>query len=510
MPPTANRSPASRARPAVLTVINPSTGGPIDEVANLDADAVRKLAAIARAAQPMWAALGFERRAATLRRMQRWLADNRERVLTSIMSETGKTYEDAQNADWSYGLIALGFWAKHGKRYLADEHIRPVALLNRARRLVVRYEPRGLIGIIGPWNYPLANSFGDAIPALAAGNAVLLKPSEFTPLTSMLLAEGMRECGLPNGVLQVVTGAADTGAAVVDESDMVMFTGSTTTGQAVMGRAARSLTPVSLELGGKDPMIVLADADVERAANHAVYYSMLNAGQTCISIERVYVDRSIYDDFVERVGAKVRALRVGSGMRPGTQEVGSMTTSAQVEIVKRHVEDALVRGARAIQPEVALPDRGHWCVPTLLLDVDHSMLCMREETFGPTLPIMRVADTEEAILRANDSPYGLSASVFGRDRSRAEAVARRLRAGAVCVNDAVANYALLELPMGGWKASGIGTRHAADGIRKYCRVQSIMVTRVYGKRDPHMFPNDERRTRILQRVIVAAFARGRS
>ena len=508
---TIERTPSDNrpGTPAQIAVENPATGAVIDRVADMDAGGVRALARVARGAQPGWAAAGFAARSAVLKRMSGWLSANADRVISVICAETGKTYDDAQITDWSYGLMAFDFWARHAERYLAEERVRPASLLNRSKRLTVRYEPLGLIGVIGPWNYPLALSVGDAIPALAAGNAVLLKPSELTPLTSLLLQRGLRECGLPDGVLQVATGRGQTGAAVIDEVDMVMFTGSTATGQAVMERAARTLTPVSLELGGKDPMIVLADADLERAANCATYYSMFNSGQTCISVERVYVEDAVYDEFVARVTAKLRALRHAPSTGPGTSDVGAMTTPAQLEVVRRHVEDALAKGARAVVGgATGAADRaGYWFAPTLLLDVDHSMACMREETFGPTLPIMRVSDAEEAIRLANDSPYGLAASVFGRDAKRAKAVARRLEAGAVCVNDAVVNYSLLELPMGGWKSSGIGARHGAGGIRKYCRQQSLMVSRLHGRREPFMYPYRARTTRALQRILRVAFGR---
>ena len=249
----------------------------------------------ARAAQPAWEALGFEGRGRVLRRMQKWLVDNSERVVQSIVDETGKTYEDAAVVELAYGAGALGFWAKHAPDYLADEKVRTSNPFVLGRKLVVRYRPVGVVGVIGPWNYPLTNSFGDAIPALAAGNAVLLKPSEVTPLTSLLLAEGCASAGCPSTCSRSRSAAADTGTAVIDEVDFVMFTGSTATGKKVMARAAETLTPVALELGGKDPMIVLADADIERAANAATYYSMQNGGQTCVSVERVYVEAPIYD-----------------------------------------------------------------------------------------------------------------------------------------------------------------------------------------------------------------------
>ena len=247
-----------------------------------------------------------------------------------------------------YGANAFGFWSKNAPSFLADERVKTASPLLKGKKLVLRYRPLGLVGVIGPWNYPLTNSFGDCIPALAAGNAVILKPSEVTPLTSLLLAEALRECGLPDGVFAVATGRGDTGAAVIDEVDMINFTGSTATGRKIMIRAAETLTPVSLELGGKDPMIVLADADLERAANHAVYYSMFNGGQTCVSIERVYVEAPVYDDFVAKVTERARALRNDRSTAPGTADVGAITFPPQVDIVERHVRDAVDKGARVL------------------------------------------------------------------------------------------------------------------------------------------------------------------
>src|SRR3954449_5928310 len=283
-----------------IAVENPATGQVIATVPDMGADDVKQIVAKARAAQPGWEALGFEGRARVMRRAQKWLLDNAERVMETIVSETGKTYEDAQLAEISYGASAFGFWAKNAEKYLADEKVRSSSPLVLGRKLISRYRPLGVIGVIGPWNYPLTNSFGDCIPALMAGNAVVLKPSEITPLTSLLMAEALKECGLPEGVFQVATGRGETGQELIDEVDMIMFTGSTRTGKKVMERAAQTITPVSLELGGKDPMIVLADADLERAANAAAYYSMQNGGQTCISIERVYVEAPVSDEFVAK------------------------------------------------------------------------------------------------------------------------------------------------------------------------------------------------------------------
>ena len=493
-----------------IAVENPATGETIATVADLGAEAVAEMAARGRAAQPGWEAFGFEGRGRVLLRAQKWLMDNAEQVVSTIVSETGKTYEDATFAEISYGGGAFGFWAKHAPIYLGDERVKSSQVLVKGKKLILRFRPLGLIGVIGPWNYPLTNSFGDCIPALAAGNSVILKPSEITPLTSLLLAEGLRECGLPENVLQIATGRGETGAALVDQVDMIMFTGSTRTGHKVAEAAARRLIPASLELGGKDPMIVLSDADLERAANFATYYSMQNAGQTCISIERVYVEEPVYDEFVQKVSDKVRTLRVGKPEGYGTVEVGAITFPPQLDVIKDHVADAVQKGARVLTGGQQAGGPGRFFEPTVLVDVDHSMKIMTEETFGPTLPIMKVRDADEAVRLANDTPYGLASSVFSRDTARGEEIARRIEAGATTVNDAMINYAALELPMGGAKASGLGSRHGAGGIRKYCSQQAIVVTpRLALKREVHMFPYKPRTSRLLGRFFKFLYGRGK-
>jgi acyl-CoA reductase-like NAD-dependent aldehyde dehydrogenase len=369
--------------------------------------------------------------------------------------------------------------------------------------------PVGVVGVIGPWNYPLTNSFGDCIPAIAAGNAVILKPSEVTPLTALLMAECTRECGLPEGIYQVAPGFGETGAALIDAVDFVMFTGSTATGKKVMERAAKTLTPVALELGGKDPMLVLADADLERAANAAVHYSMQNAGQTCISTERVYVEAPVYDEFVSLVTRKIGELRQGAPRGRGSVDLGAVIHPPQSDIVESHVRDAVDKGARVVAGGHRRDGGGHFYEPTVLLDVDHTMDAMREETFGPTMPIMKVADAEEGVRLSNDSPYGLAASVWTKDVAKGERLARQIEAGAVTVNDAQINYVALELPMGGWKSSGIGSRHGADGIRKYTRKQALVVTRFAPKRDLHMLPYSAKRTKLIERMVKLVYGRGK-
>jgi acyl-CoA reductase-like NAD-dependent aldehyde dehydrogenase len=496
--------------PAGIDIEDPARGSVVARVPATSAAELAELASAARAAQPGWSQLGSAGRAAALGRMRRWLLDQSDQVIATLIAETGKTREDAQLIELSYCVAALAFWASAAPRYLGESRFRARSPLVPGRRVITRYVPRGLVGVIGPWNYPLINSFGDCIPALAAGNAVILKPSELTPLTSLLVDEGMRASGVPDGVFGVAPGARDTGEALVDLADFVMFTGSVEGGREVAVRAARALTPFALELGGKDALIVLAGADLDRAANAAVYYAMVNAGQTCVSIERAYVEAEVYEPFLEKLRERIAALRTGSGQDPGRAEVGAITSERQLELIEAHVADALAKGARVVCGGARRSPPGRFFEPTLIADVDHTMRCMSEETFGPTLPVMRVTDADEAIALVNDSRYGLGAAVFARDARQGERIARELQVGAVCVNDAAVNYFLLRAPMGAAKQSGIGVRHGPDGIRKFTAQQTIVVgSRLLPRREPQMYPVSATRTRLLGRYLRLLYGRGR-
>jgi acyl-CoA reductase-like NAD-dependent aldehyde dehydrogenase len=508
-PRTATTGAGNGHSPAMLAVENPATGQVVAEVPSLGHDETLALVARARAAQPEWEALGFRGRGDLLRDMRKWLVSNRGRAIQTLCEENGKSYEDAQ-LEVFYCADALGFWAKRAGKWLADERERPHSPLLFGRKIVNRYVPYGVVGVIGPWNYPLINNFGDAIPALMAGNSVVLKPASITPLSSMLMAEGMREVGVPEGVFLVATGSGGTvGSALVESVDMLHFTGSTEVGRRLMEQGAKRLLPVTLELGGKDPMVVLRDANLERAANAAVWGALQNAGQTCISVERVYVEGDAYEPFVAKVVDKVRRLRQGAPGGPGEIDLGALTSPEQVEIVQEHLRDAVEKGATIETGGNLRPGTGRFFEPTVLTNVDHSMRIMTEETFGPTLPIMRVDSEEEAVRMANDSSMGLDSSVFAGDVSHGERVARRIQSGSVVVNDALTNYFAMEIPIGGVKESGVGARHGKVGIQKYCQRQNMVVTRFGLDREVYYFPYRKSSAKLTELLIVALFGRGR-
>jgi acyl-CoA reductase-like NAD-dependent aldehyde dehydrogenase len=366
-------------------------------------------------------------------------------------------------------------------------------------------EPYGVIGAITPWNYPFILAMDCVSPALAAGNAVVIKPSELTPYSTLLIPELCAEAGIPEGLVRVVTGDGSTGAALVGAGvDRIVFTGSTATGRKIMAASAETLTPVTLELGGKDPALVLEDADLERTARGIVFGAFFNAGQTCISVERVYVVSGVYDAFLERVSELARTLRVGAGP---DADVGPMVSPTQRDIVEEHVREARSRGARLLAGGEPAPDDARVYPPTVLANVTDDMKVAREESFGPLLPVIRVADEADAIRRANATPYGLFASVWTRDRARGLRVARQLRAGGVSINEVLSHYGVAALPMGGVGASGFGKRRGLQALDEMSRTRTLLSDWLGLRREVWWFPYSDRGTALV-RALVDLRARG--
>lgn len=495
---TTMESPAERAS---IEVMCPADGHAVGVVPRLGRDEVAAVAKELRAAQPEWEAIGPKGRARHMLRFLDWILDHEDRLVKLIQAENGKSWGDAA-MEITMAVDLINYYAGHAEEFLAGRKVRPWGAAGMNKRLRVHARPYPLVGMITPWNGPLGGPLLDGVAALMAGAAVLFKPSEFAPLTWAEATRGWREdLGAPP-VMANVTGGPETGAAVVDEVDMIMFTGSARTGRKVAARAGERLIPCSLELGGKDAMIVLADADIDRAAAAASWGAMMNSGQACISVERAYVEAPVYDEFVSKVTAKVTSLRQGMDEHGSFQtDIGAMVTDAQLDIVERHVEDAVAKGAKVLTGGRRCGD-GRFFEPTVLVDVDHSMLCMRDETFGPTLPIMKVADERTAVQLANDSVYGLSASVWTRHRARADRVARSIEAGAVSINNALISTFMLPVPMSGWKSSGVGSRSGgAAGMLKFCRQQALVSERVALNSEPHWYPYDPRKSRLMARMV---------
>jgi acyl-CoA reductase-like NAD-dependent aldehyde dehydrogenase len=500
-----------------IEVHSPANLQKVGEVTVNSPAEVRAAVARARQAFQVWGKLDFKQRGQVLLSARDLLLARKEELIELLCAENGKPRLEAL-IEITYVCDVITFYAKQARHFLAPQRIAPHLLKNK--KVTVHYQPRGVVGMITPWNFPLILTIGEAIPALIAGNAVIIKPSEWTPLIAMrgaeILHEAFKAAGVPTEALQIVNGFGETGGALVDEADMIAFTGSVRTGKLIAERAARRLVPVSLELGGKDPMIVLRDADLERAANAAVWGAFTNSGQVCISVERVYVEEPIAAEFTRRVVEKTRALRQGSDGNEAASErrvdVGAMTFPKQIETVEDHVADARARGAQVLtggQRNPSLP--GRFYEPTVLTGVDHSMKIMTEETFGPVLPIMPVRDADEALRLANESRYGLNASVWTRDQRRGEALAAQVEAGMTTVNDVLVGFGVSDAPSGGLKESGIGKRHGAPGIRRFCHEQVIVSDRfsfLSLQREPTWYPYNAQTERVLTRLVGALFSTG--
>ncbi len=469
----------AKSETAELISRNPATGEEIGRANLTSPEEVARAVSRAREVQSVWAAQSFRERGRIIMKARRLILNELEEIALLISRETGKPVAEAISMELTPTLDLMQYFARRSAALLWPRRITVAQYAFMGRSSYEVYKPLGVIGIISPWNFPWATPMAEVVIAMMAGNAVVLKPSELTPLTALKIKEVLARAGMDDQLLQVVTGDGSTGAALVGAGvDKIIFTGSVNTGKRVAEAAARYLIPVVLELGGKDPMIVLDDADIPNAARGAVWGAFVNCGQACASVERCYVHESIATQFVDAVVAETKRLRQGQGTDPDT-DVGSMTSQRQLLVVERHVDEALGKGATVLAGGHRTENSsGPFYEPTVLTNVNHEMTIMREETFGPVLPIMTFKTDDDALLFANDSVYGLTASVWTKNVGRGKRLAERIDAGTVMVNDVVYTHAIASTPWGGVKQSGIGRTHGRAGLLEMVHAQHIHVNRM--------------------------------
>jgi len=475
----ANREVEGRA--GVRPAVNPATGAAFAEVSLLDAGQASAALDAAREAFPGWSALSFHERGRHLQRLREAIVQEADAIAALVSQEQGKPAGEAHVAEVFPSLEGLKHLVRHAEDALREEPVEAEVLLFGHKECALRYEPFGVVLVITPWNYPFTISLLGVATALAAGNTVVLKPAPATTLIGLRIGALCRKAGLPDGVVNVVAVDDALAPALVEDPRVgkVVFTGSVATGKRVMASAAKNVTPVVLELGGKDPAVVSRDADLDHAARGIVWGAFVNCGQSCASVERVYVEAPVAEAFVAKVVEETRKLRVGDP-REGEVDVGPLTLERQRRIVEEHVDDALARGAKAATGGSRPAGPGYFYPPTVLTGVDHGMRVMREETFGPVLPIMSVPSLDEAIRLANDSEYGLTASGWTSDPATARLLQQRLQAGVVTINDCVASFGEPTAPWGGLKRSGVGRTHGVVGLREMVQVKYVSRDRARG------------------------------
>lgn len=454
-----------------LAFINPATGAQFGEVKMTSPQDVQQTVNEMRAAFPAWSKKSVRERIAILRKFQQVLIEDREEISSVLNQDCGKSRQDGL-IELFVSVDMLAQYRGNAERWLKPKKVSSGLYL--FKRCYVEYRPHGVVAIISPWNYPLTLSLPPVLAALLAGNTVVLKPSEVTAATGVLIEKLFTKVPELAPFVRVVHGDGKVGAALVNaRPDYIFMTGSTATGKKIMQTAAENLTPVALELGGKDAMIVLEDADLEAAARWGAWGAFFNTGQTCMSVERVYVVESKYDEFVRLAVQQANQLKSGYSTELNSPYfMGPVTDPRQVKVIEDHLQDALAKGARILTGK---KEQGMFYTPIVLVDVDHSMKLMREETFGPLMPIMKVRDEEEAIRVANDNAYGLGASVWSSDIQRAKQVADRVEAASVIINDSIAQFGVPMLPFGGIKNSGFGRTHGEEGLMQFTRPYSYAV-----------------------------------
>ncbi|MCB2228185.1 MAG: aldehyde dehydrogenase family protein [Desulfarculaceae bacterium] len=489
--------------------INPATGQEIGRVPLQEPDDVLAAAQAARAAQPAWAATPVRQKAQAIRRVRDYLVAHADELAATIAADNGKTLTDAMLTEVLPTTVAANYYAKKAPCWLRDQKLGPALwlMINKRTRLVP--QPWGVVGIISPWNYPFSIPFSEVVCGLLAGNCVLLKVASETQMVGQALARCIEAAGLPPGVITCLNlpGRQAGPAMLAAGVDKLFFTGSVGVGKQLMALAAESLTPVNLELGGNDAMLVCPDADLERAAAGAAWGGLVNTGQTCGGVERVYVHQSVAPEFLRRLKAKVEALRVGHDTEFNA-DLGAMTTARQVELVKAHLADAAERGAEVFA-QSACPEGPHWLPATVLTKVDHTMRVMTEETFGPVIAVMEVESMDQAVELANDSDLGLTGSVWACDRAAAMALARRVKAGVVMINDHLMSHGLAEAPWGGFKNSGIGRSHGRPGFMEMVQMQAVvddLASRLKGEMWWH--PQDRTQYEGLRGIPRFLYAKG--